>query len=374
MNTNLTKLLMPLAALAFGSVACDPFPAKPGGDPAVVRVVTYGGASGDSNTVETVTGGNTVSTDFAQLDDFIAVHFNKPMDGSTIQKYPNYNSDGTPFVPPVGADACTPADGLVLTTFPAGTTACYNPTSPTDGGQLVITPGDLLVYGTTYTIGGTVRDYEGKALTLAITLTVDKRPISFGVDGYTTKVTWFNSPTATTYDVLRSDTAAGTYTPIATGLLASTVCTAGLCEVLDRYKDPETKYFYQVKEGAVLRPDALEPATTRSALIPTLGVATTTTPPPQVLAGIIRVAWGSISGATGYSLETSPDGTTWTAVPTMTTRTYYDGTPSPGTAVPAAAGTLTTGATYYFRVTPVFGGAPVGYVPVKGVVGSKVAP
>jgi hypothetical protein len=340
MNTKLTKLLMPLAALAIGAVGCDPFPAKPGGDPAVVRVTTYG-PSGDTNTVETVTGGGTVSTDFAQPDDTIRVHFNKPMDGSSIQKYPNYNPDGTTFVPPNGDDPCTPADNLVLTTFPAGTTACYDPTAPTDGGQILITPGGLLVYGTTYTIGGTVKDYEGKSLTLAITLTVDKRPIAFGFDGYTTEVTWFNSPTATTYDILRSDTAAGTYTAIATGLLASTVCPGGFCAVLDRYKVPETDYFYQVKEGTVLRPDATGPATTRSALFPTLGVATTTTPPPQVLAGIIRVAWGSISGATGYSLETSLDGTAWTVVPTMTARTYYDGTPAPGTAAPTAPRTTT---------------------------------
>ena len=70
MNTTITKFLLPLAALALGSVACDPFPAKPGGDPAIVRVITYGGAGGASNTVETVTGGNTVSTDFAQPDDY----------------------------------------------------------------------------------------------------------------------------------------------------------------------------------------------------------------------------------------------------------------------------------------------------------------
>jgi hypothetical protein len=92
--------------------------------------------------------------------------------------------------------ACTKPDNLTLTGFvetpavagvwdppsqdfnpgtgvyAAYTSVCYNPQSVTDGAQLVITPTQGLVLGTTYRIQGTVQDYEGKSLALDVSVTV----------------------------------------------------------------------------------------------------------------------------------------------------------------------------------------------------------
>jgi len=423
MNTKLTKFLLPLAALALGSAACDPFPAKPGGDPAIVRVVTYGGSLGTSNTEEGVTGGNTVSTNYAEPGSIIRVQFNKPMDGASIQGYNNY------VLPPVdpdtvgirdlpidlGAtpprtvaqpdpgfpyDTCTVPSNLTLTgftetpgvpgvydpathdfvpgtgTYPVKNKVCYDPTSATDGGSMVVLPAVPLAYGTTYSIGGTVKDYEGKSITLNVSVTVDQRPIPFGVDGYTTGVDWFDSGTATSYEVLRASSAAGPFTLVVTADPAVD-CSGGLCEVLDFEKVPNTDYYYQVKEitgvTSVTRPAAQGPGSTFGALSPTLGVVSTTTVPPTIIPGIIRVAWGSTQGSDGYDVETSLDGTTWALYShhTAASRVVYLGTPAPGTTVPTAPGTLTSGTTYYVRVTPTFAS---GFVAQTGNTGSKVAP
>jgi hypothetical protein len=425
MNTTITKFLLPLAALAMGSVACDPFPEKPGGDPAIVRVITYGGAGGASNTVETVTGGNTVSTDFAQPDDVIRIQFNKPMDGSTVQAYTNYdstipidpdtigirNDPGSNIpVPPrppstdpgIPYDNCTPASNLVLTGFettpgipleisavsgnvipgtgvyPVKTLTCYDPASATDGGSIVVTPGAPLKYGTTYSIDGTVKDYEGKSLTIHVTVTVDQRPIPFGVDGYTTGVDWFDSG-ADSYEVLWAPDvsgAPGTFTSLAV-VNPAVDCDGVLCEVLHHELVPHTDYWYQVTEttGAttITRPAAQGPASTLGALTPTLGVATTTTPPPTIIPGLIRVAWGSTQGANGYDVEVDDGITGWVLYShhTAASRVVYLGTPAPGTTVPTAPGTLTSGTTYSVRVTPTFAS---GFVAEKGNVASKAAP
>jgi hypothetical protein len=376
MNTNLTKFLLPLAALTLVSAACDPFPAKPGGDPVLVRVITYGGSLGTSNTVETVTGGNTVSTDYAEPDGLIRVQFNKPMDGSTVQAYTNYNA-------PTGVDPCTPATNLDLTTFPAGTLACYDPSSATDGGSIVITPGALLTYGQTYVVGGTVKDYEGKAITIHVNVTVDQRPIPYGWDGYTTFVGWFDSGVATSYEVLWSDSATGTYTSLAV-VDPAVDCDGVYCEIPHYELVPHTDYYYQVKETVgtttTTRPAEQAPASTLGAITPTLGVSSTTTPPPVVLKGIIRIAWGSVQHANGYDVETSTDGTTFTlfyhyaAAPPAPnpSRTVYLGStqPDPRT-IPTVDGTLASGSVHYVRVTPTFAD---GFVAVKGNVASKEAP
>jgi hypothetical protein len=376
MNTTLTKFLLPLAALAFGSVACDPFPEAPGGDPAIVRVVTYGGSLGTSNTVETVTGGNTVTSDLAEPDSIIRVQFNKPMDGSSIQLYPQYNADGTPFVPPGGADPCTPATAFDVSDFPAGTLVCYDPSSSTDGGSAVIYPGAELAYGTTYNVAGTVRDYEGKSLTLNVSVTVDPRPIPFALDGYTAGVDWFDS-LADSYEVFWSPTGvAGSYVSLAV-IDPAVDCDGVMCEALQFELVPHTDYWYQVTETTgtttITRPAAQAPASTFGALTPTLGVVSTTTVPPTIIPGIIRVAWGSTQGSNGYDVETSTDGTTWSLYShhTAASRVVYYGTPAPGTTVPTAPGTLTPGTTYYFRVTPTFAS---GFVAEKGNVASKVSP
>ena len=104
-------------------------------------------------------------------------------------------------------------------------------------------------------------------------------------------------------------------------------------------------------------------------------MATTTTPPPTIIPGIIRVAWGSIQGADGYDVETSDRRRhhldAGYSHHTAASRIVYAGTPAPGTTVPTAAGTLTSGTTYSFRVTPTFAS---GFVAAKGNAASKVAP
>ncbi len=285
MNTTITKFLLPLAALAMGSVACDPFPAKPGGDPAIVRVITYGGAGGASNTVETVTGGNTVSTDYAQPDDYIRVQFNKPMDGSTIQKYPQYNADGSTFVPPGGADPCTPADTFDVSSFPAGTLVCFDPSSATDGASAVIYPGALLALRHHLHRG---RHRQGLRGQVAHPQRHRHRgraahPVRRGRVHHRRRLVRLRRRQ------LRGALVARPGRPAPTRRWPSSTrrwtATASSCEVLHHELVPHTDYWYQVKEttGAttITRPAAQGPASTLGALTPTLGVATTTTPPPD---------------------------------------------------------------------------------------------
>ena len=73
MKTNDTKQLLPLAALALVAAACDPFPAKPGGDPAIVRVT----ATDQSWTLHTNTVENTGAAGTASIADAF------PLDRST---------------------------------------------------------------------------------------------------------------------------------------------------------------------------------------------------------------------------------------------------------------------------------------------------
>lgn len=376
MKTTITRILLPLAALTLASSACDPFPAKPGGAPSVVRVTTHGPDA--SNTVENTDGDGTVVTDFAWVNDTIHVQFSKPMDGTSIQGNSQYNPDGT-----IKTDAannpvkCEAAAGLTLSlNFPPGTEVCYEPNSPTDGGNMVIRNTDVLMmrYGEVYTVTGSVKDYEGKSLAINVTVTVDQRPLPFNVDGYTQGVDWFYSG-ADSYEVLQS-TDGTAYTSLGSGLAAD-LCNTVICEVPIPELVPHTEYWYQVKEtrGATTttRQAVLGPLSTGSPLTPTFGVATTVTPPITVLKGIIRVAWGGVFGANGYDLETSPNGTDWTLAAHQTGRTYYAGTPAPSTAVPTSgSGSLVSGTTYWFRVTPTF--ANTAFVPVKGNAAKKAAP
>ncbi len=187
MKTIHMRHLLPLAAIALIAAACDPFPAKPGGDPRIVRVTTN-----DSNwTAHTVTVENTGASAGTVVHasayplDVVYVQFNKPMNGLTLQKYADYDANGAKIDPATITEAtgiCTPPANLTQT-FPADTTFCYVPSSVTDGAQLVITPGSALVVGTSYNVTGTVKDYEGKALAINVTVTVDPLPVATAIDG-----------------------------------------------------------------------------------------------------------------------------------------------------------------------------------------------
>jgi hypothetical protein len=89
MKTINSRHLLPLAAIALIAAACDPFPAAPGGDPQVVRVVSTDQTwTFHSVSVENPgTSAGTMVYDQAYPLDAIYIQFNKPMSGLTLQKY-----------------------------------------------------------------------------------------------------------------------------------------------------------------------------------------------------------------------------------------------------------------------------------------------
>ena len=443
MKNQITKLLLPLAALTLVTVACDPFPAKPGGNPVILRVTLYDPATGHSNNIEPIAASGNTLIDNAQPGDAIRIHFSKPMDGSTIQKYNNYatnipidpGSDGilttaanNTVVPPIVAftdpgisyDPCFPADNLTLTGFettpgvpiafvpasgnvvadtgvyPINTLVCYDPSSVEGGGQLVVYPGAPLKLGRTYTISGTVKDYEGKPVSINVVITADRRPLPFArsSDGYSASLDWLDSGAAG-YQVLGSTTGlAASYTLLweidpandCDGIICSPYATALGGALYQTELTPLTDYWYQVKETTaptggtvtVTRPEVAGPITTVNSLRPTLGVATNTaTSPVTVFPGIIRLSWSAVKGINGYDIEQSTDvGTTWTLavhqVATQASTTFYfAGTAGDGKTTPTAAGTLTSRTSYSFRVTPTYASA---FAAAKGRAATKVAP
>jgi hypothetical protein len=432
MKTKTMKHLLPLAALALVTAACDPFPAKPGGDPVIVRVTVSAGST-HNETTENSAGGGTVVIDKAWPSDRIYIQFNKPMDGTSMQEYPNYNSDGTFFIPPIDPATvgiktdpgtavppirapftdpgipypiCFPKSTLTLTGFeevagvplvvnpvtgvkqagtgiyPVHTSICYSPGSTSDGAMMVIKPAIRLTYGSTYRVTGTVKDYEGKPLNIDVTIKVDQRPQPYALDGYTNQIKWFNSTTAVSYDLNRSLTgAAGSFTPLATGLLPADLCfaaartgtstSAGACYYDDIELKNNTAYYYQLVEvggvGAGTRQAAAAHATTLGPLEIFLSATTAGTPPVAVPA-VIAAVWYQIVLADGYAIQRAPDvagapGVWGTAVnvaadPVNDPMTYSDST-------------VTTGVKYWYRITPTY---PSGFVAEPGLPTSFVAP
>jgi hypothetical protein len=173
----MTKWQLPLLAVATLLVAaCDPFPSAPGGSPKLVRVVASGtdlvivGAGGDETLglgPAAVADPSNVTVPGVSGDSIIFIQFNKPLDGSTIQASPDVDSSGNPI-----AGSCTPAANLTMSaTWPAGTAVCYYPASPDDGAQIYIEPAAVMATGD-YTISGTIKDYEGKSITIGVTFQV----------------------------------------------------------------------------------------------------------------------------------------------------------------------------------------------------------
>jgi hypothetical protein len=290
MKTNSMKQILPLAAIILVAAGCDPFPAKPGGDPRVVRVTTADqSGTGNSVTVDnTGPSAGTVSNDGAFPRDSIYIQFNKPMNGSSFQFYRDVDANGNPFTPPIDPasigvlptfplgvpyELCRPAANLTLTGFADGppiisstpvgdpnyaadhasdqlqrTTTCYNPGSPSDGPQLVVKPGAPLVVGTVYTITGNVQDYQGKTVALDITVTVVPATFAMTTDGYqnwgnafsyaySMAIDWFPTFGAATYTVEYTPdpvTSTSIWTAIVTDEAAANICDntfSGFCEV-----------------------------------------------------------------------------------------------------------------------------------------------
>jgi hypothetical protein len=369
-NTNKWQFLVIVAA-ALSAAACDPFPAAPSGDPAVVRVTTYDGSV--SSTVERSGGAaGTVSTDLATPFSTIFIQFNKPMDGSSIQDPADYGKGILYFDPTATppTSGCVAASGLSLggafSTNTLETAVCNYSSSATDGGQIAIYSLNLMVLGETYTVSGTVRDYEGKSLPINVTVQVDDTPFATpSSNGYTNIVQWWEraAPGAYTLDTAPDVSGApGTWAPV----VGAPTCDGVECTYNHIALNPLSKHWYRLTEvgqtrrqiGSAVQGTSLGRAVT----LANVAVAGVVQP------GQLRATWSTVTGATGFVLERSlnPDATpaVWTTVYTAVTNTtgsrnFVDTL-------------LTSGTTYYYRVTPTYTPAVTGLSP--GPVASRVAP
>lgn len=191
---NITKTIA-LLAVAGAVVACDPFPAKPGGTPRVVHVGFNGGNLDDLTDPAPPTG--LVFDDVAYNSSFY-VWFNKPMDGSTIQKAPSTAANGAPVA--IATACAVPGSPLEATsTLPAEALVCYAPGSAIDGGIIQVFHADdvAAVAGDggwwkvgSYKVGGTVNDYQGNPITFDATFNVTLKPTLVRADAYTIDMAW----------------------------------------------------------------------------------------------------------------------------------------------------------------------------------------
>ena len=398
MKTNYTRQLLPLAAIALIASACDPFPAKPGGDPAIVRVTTTDQSwTLHTNTVDNAGAAGTASNANAFPLDQVYIQFNKPMSGSTLQKYPDFDANGNPTSVaslPAADQAtgiCTPPTNLTHT-FGAGTTFCYMPSAPTDGGQLIITPGSAMVVGASYSVTGTVKDYEGKSLTIDVTVSVDPLPQTSTIDGlkypgngisyaYGLIVDWFPTGAASYTLEWAPDNAGapGTWTPIAIPLTAcseaqdsppGTAGSAGLgydvCEYTFTELPASTQYWVRVGDGDAPTTwrEIAAPASTRSKLGVTLTNFALSTAPSVLVPGAVGLAWGRVAGGTSgldpaqpWVVERAPDvsGAAGTFADITATLVDAAGAPRLLTSTSRSAADLNAtppGTRYWYRVRP----------------------
>lgn len=382
MKTIHMRHLLPIAAVALTVAGCDPFPAKPGGDPRIVRVAaTDQNWTYHSSVVENSgTPGTVVVPDAFPLDK-IYIQFNKPMNGMTLQKY----ADTDPAIPidpatvgiqslpaDLGASpprpapvpdngrpfsSCTVPTNLTLGgfeevpgvpgvydpathdfqpgtgTYPVHTSVCYMPSSPSDGGYIVITPAVPLKVGTTYTVKGTVKDYQDKALAIDVTVMVDPMPYSTTVDGlhfpgygvtytYGLILDWF--PTGATDYVVQSSldggstwtdhpvTAASACKP-AQDFLGGPPPGYDVCEVTFGSLPANTTVDFQVGDGTAPTTwhRVASPAATRGPLASTPANYSAPSAPTVVVEGAIALTWGRVIGALDaakpWIVERAPD-------------------------------------------------------------------
>ncbi len=408
MKTIHMRHLLPLAAIALIAAACDPFPAKPGGDPRVVRVSTHDADwTGNAVTVEnTGASPGTVTLSGAYPLDTIYVAFNKPMNGLTLQASREYDDNGNKLSPVYSKPA-----NLTTTGFGPGTTFRYYPGSVSDGAQVIITPDAAMVFGTSYTVTGTVQDYEGKSLAINITVTVDPSVTATAVDGlahpgygvsyaYGLMVDWF--PTGALSYTL--EWALDAATPVWSAPIAIDPATAcgpaydfnvaattpigyDVCEYLLPELPPSTDYLIRVGEGAAPTVWNETAASTRGPLPVTL-TNFAATGSAVTIPGAVQLAWGRVLPATSWTrsgnvvqpawvVERAPevDGApgTWADITaTLSTTASTATTPvarlTTSTSRSAVDLTATPGTAYYYRVRPAF--ATNVY---NGAAGRKVA-
>jgi hypothetical protein len=352
----ITKLrfLALLAAAVAVTAACDPFPSKPSGPPTVSRAIASGSFIVDNE--GPFPDVQNIVVDDATQDSIFYVWFNKPMDGSTIQAY----SD-TATLPTGVASACDlAASPLATKLVPAGSTICFSPSSPIDGGLIQVTPPDLLVVGS-YKIGGTVKDYQGTPLSFLATFKVTLKPALTANDPYTVAVDWANDPAATGFTIQRTDTDPATTTPVWTD-----VVTGQAWGPPPAFRDtglvPGSTFWYRIV------PEGVTPAT------PSTPNTVTLKGPPSInatgnpldstgkpTAGVVQLVFSRIRTAL-YRVERAAPVTTgtpaWAPAGTLTTGTGVAVTnpaPQQGSTVVLRETGVPTG-TWLYRVVPVFAG------------------
>jgi titin len=162
--------------------------------------------------------------------------------------------------------------------------------------------------------------------TVATALTLPGAPTGMGDTTTATQVslTWSAVTGAASYAIDRS----------ADGTTWSSLGTATTANYTDTGLSASTHYFYRVR--AVNASGNSAYGATVNALTVPVAVATVTATPGT---GSVAVNWSAVTGATGYTIERSTDGTNWTQVGTTTT-----------TATTLSDATVAAGVQYLYRV------------------------
>ncbi|HET9553205.1 MAG TPA: hypothetical protein VFP50_09580, partial [Anaeromyxobacteraceae bacterium] len=176
------RFLALLAAAVAVTAACDPFPAKPSGPPTIEKAIASGAFTAEVDAPYADL--NAIVVDDAAQDSVLYIWFNKPMDGSTIQAFPDVDpKTGTTPLDPLRPNPDYPTKSSVpflavqntcelarsplepTSALPAGSSICFTPSSPILGGLLAVTApppavadGVPLFVAGSYEVGGTVND------------------------------------------------------------------------------------------------------------------------------------------------------------------------------------------------------------------------
>jgi hypothetical protein len=335
MNFTKSKSLA-LIVLGLTAAACDPFPATPGGAPAVTHIGTRGGNVQDVASTATGVVFNDVAYNAAMY-----VWFNRQMDGASIQAEPGY--DPVTGDPAAIATACA-ATGSPLyatSTLPADALICYAPASPIDGGYIqLFHADDSTAAGSpadggwwkvgSYVLKGTVKDSSGAPLAIEATFNVTLKPTLVKSDAYTIDIGWPKDDAATTY-LIEKQVGTGAWTTLHAAQ-AWVRPTTTISKVNGSIRDwglvPGTKYSYRITSdvaGATV-------STIASTTLAAAPLVTAKPNPPSTVnvggdPGSVQLAWGRIrDNAAGTPARSSAlyrverkltTATTWTVVTTV---------------------------------------------------------
>lgn len=386
MNNNKTSSIISLAAAALLVAGCDPFPKAPGGTPEVIRAVASGPTSLNQLDGPFANPNTDIVLDDAVLNDTFYIWFNKALDGSTVQAAPDFDP-GTGLA---NDNPCDPAGSPLTNTLPADAQLCYTSGSAAGGGIIELTPAPVIGDADptnanfwpvgTYSVSGTVKDYQGAPLSFSATFNVTHNPVFVAPDPYTVDLGWARVPGTDdltfdyTIERLAKATApeAGDTWELITSTAKWVPPASGANNEIFRVTGgvPGTRYWFRIRPNGVLTADST-PGTVKLGAAPS--VAARANPlsnavPPAPLPGTVQLSTAGIRGAT-YRLEQA----VVPAVPTDPPAPLVWETAT-GTITSAAGATLTNpftlatrplvvnvsgltaGTTYRFRYVPIFGG------------------